>query len=184
MQHKLSPEWSHDIVWYRIQKLIFWSMGTLTTIYGEWGLGPLQGVPTQLFYLICVLHWKWPFLNWWPKKFFPNILSPYFRSLGNFPLSKQDWKINFRSLQMEVSHILIIRVLIISCSWALFESRFLIIFRISSVEKSIVVRNSCVFFCESHWKFTVITYNRTLVSKEIIENIGFFFEVSYKFVLV
>ena len=40
------------------------------------------------------------------------------------------------------------------------------------------------FSSENHRKFTVITYNRTLVSKEIIENIGFFFEVSNKFVLV
>ena len=38
--------------------------------------------------------------------------------------------------------------------------------------------------CENHRKFTVITYNTALVSKEIIENIGFFFEVSNKFVLV
>ena len=29
------------------------------------------------------------------------------------------------------------------------------------------------FLCESHRKFTVIAYNRTLVSKEIIENIDF-----------
>ena len=69
----------------------------------------------------------------------------FFHSLGVFPLSKQDWKINFRGLQIEVSHILIIRILIISCPWALFGSRFLIIFRISSVEKSIVDRDSCVF---------------------------------------
>ena len=74
-------------------------------------------------------------------------------------------------------------ILIISCPWALFMSRFLIIFRISSVQKFIVDRDSC-FFCESHRKLTVVTYNRTLVSKEIIENIGFFFEVSNHFVLV
>ena len=32
----------------------------------------------------------------------------FFHSIENFPLSKQDWKINFRGLQIEVSHILII----------------------------------------------------------------------------
>ena len=42
-------------------------------IWGVGGLRPLQGAPTQLFNLICVLHWKWPLLNWWPKKCFPNI---------------------------------------------------------------------------------------------------------------
>ena len=70
----------------------------------------------------------------------------FFHSLGNFPLSKQDWKINFRGLQIEVSHILIILILIISYTRALFGSTFLIIFRISLVEKSIVDRDSCVFF--------------------------------------
>ena len=32
----------------------------------------------------------------------------FFHSIENFPLSKQDWKINFRGLQIEVSQILII----------------------------------------------------------------------------
>ena len=77
-------------------------------------------------------------VNWNHIRFFPFI--------GKLPLSKQDWKINFRGLQIEVSHISIIRILIISCPWALFGSRFLMIFRISSVEKSIVDRNSCIFF--------------------------------------
>ena len=57
------------------------------------------------------------------------------------------------SIHWETSHflskterlILIIRILIISFPWALFGSRFLIIFRISSVEKSIVDRDSCLF---------------------------------------
>ena len=48
----------------RIQKSIFWLPGKLTTIYEEWELGTLRGARTQLFCLICVLHWKWPLLNW------------------------------------------------------------------------------------------------------------------------
>ena len=73
MQHKLSNEWSHDMVWDKIQKSVFWSTGTLTPINGGWELGPLWDVPTQLFCLVCVLHCKWPLLNSWPKKFSPNI---------------------------------------------------------------------------------------------------------------
>ena len=69
----------------------------------------------------------------------------FFHSMGNFPLSKQDWKINLRGLQIEVSHILVIQILIISCPWDLFGLRFLILFRISSVGKSIVDKDSCVF---------------------------------------
>ena len=71
--------------------------------------------------------------------------TTFARKVGNFPLSKEDWKINFRGLQIKVSHILIIWLLIISCPWDLFGSRFLIIFRISSVEKFIVARDLCVF---------------------------------------
>ena len=41
-----------------------------------WGLGSLQSAPIQLFCLIWVLHWKWLFLNWWPKKFYLNIPLP------------------------------------------------------------------------------------------------------------
>ena len=55
------------------------------------------------------------------------------------------------------------------------------IFRILSVEKFIVDRDSEF---QSWQKFTLVTYNRALVSKEIIENIGFFFEISNKFILV
>ena len=70
----------------------------------------------------------------------------FFHSVVNFPLSKKDWKINIRGLQIEISHILIVRILIISCTWALFGSRFLIIFRISSAEKVIADRDLHVFF--------------------------------------
>ena len=77
-------------------------------------------------------------MNWNHIRFFPSV--------GNFPLSKQDLKINFRGLQIEVLHIFIIRLLTISCPWALFGSRFLIVFRILSVEKFIVDRDSRVSF--------------------------------------
>ena len=86
MQRKLSNEWSHDMVWDRIQKSTFWSTGTLTTIYGVWGLGTLRGVSTQLFCQICVLHLKWPLLNWWPKKIFPNIPPSFWQTPFSFAL--------------------------------------------------------------------------------------------------
>ena len=103
-------------------------------------------------------------------------------------------------LFLEVCKVLIIWILIIVCGLS-FGWRFLIIFRISSVEKSIVGTDSSVFFffffcflflgffccyccCESRRKFTVISYNGTLVSKRITENIGLFFDLSNKFVPV
>ena len=60
--------------------------------------------------------------------------------MANFPLSKQGCKIDFRGLQIEASHILIIPILVI-CPWGLFGWRFLIIFRTLSVEKFVVDRN-------------------------------------------
>ena len=113
--------------------------------------------------------------------------SFFFHSIGNFPLSKQDGKINFRDLQREVSRILITRILIISCSWDLFTSGFIIIFRVSLVEKFIFDMDSPVFpfffFCvcvvcvfqRITGSLLLLFYNRTLVSKEIVENIGFHF---------
>ena len=74
-----------------------------------------------------------------------GITCAFFHSLGNLPLSKQDWKINFKGLQIESSQIFTILILIISWPWALFRSRFLVIFRISLFEKSIVVSESHVF---------------------------------------
>ena len=51
--------------------------------------------------------------------------------------------------------------------------------------KNLLLIGFVCFFCyDSHQKFTILTYDRTLVSKEIIENIRFFFEVSNKFVMV
>ena len=68
-----------------------------------------------------------------------NIFA-FFYSLGNLPLSKQDSKINFTSriitdfYHSDTNHI--------SWPWALFGSRFLIIFRILLLGKSIVVGDS------------------------------------------
>ena len=57
------------MVWDGIQKLKFLSTGTYPYIWG-WRLGPLWGMPTQLFCLICVLHWTRSPLNCWPNTLF------------------------------------------------------------------------------------------------------------------
>ena len=51
------------------------------------------------------------------------------------PCIRQDLKIILRGLQMDLSHNLSMRILIISSPWALFESS-LLMFLISSTEKS------------------------------------------------
>ena len=66
-------------------------------------------------------------------------------SIFSIPLDKQDWKISSKDLQIESSQIFTILILIKSWPWVLFVSRFLIIFRISLFEKSIVVSDSHVF---------------------------------------
>ena len=96
----------------------------------------------------------------------------FFHSLENFPLSKQAWKINFRGLQIEVSHILIIQILII-CLWGLFGSRFLIIFRISSVEKSIVDRDSCVFLVRVTGSSLLLLPTEHWLAKKLLKKLTF-----------
>ena len=92
------------------------------------------------------------------RQFFNFCLSPFFwtgtifvffYSIRNFLLSKQEWKINFRVLQIELHHILVIGILIISSQWVLFGSRFLTIFIILSVEKFFIHTASHVFLWES-----------------------------------
>ena len=65
--------------------------------------------------------------------------------MGKFPFSKQDRQISFRCLQIEVSYINNLDTNHIMYLWALFGSRFLIIFRISPVEKLIIDRDLCYF---------------------------------------
>ena len=51
------------------------------------------------------------------------------------PCVRQDLKVILRGLQMDLSHNLSMRILIISSQWALFESSLLMMFLISSTEK-------------------------------------------------
>ena len=52
------------------------------------------------------------------------------------PCVRPDLKIILRGLQMDISHNLSMQILIISSPWALFESSLLVMFLISSTEKS------------------------------------------------
>ena len=68
----------------------------------------------------------------------PGLNSDWFldirEDLGKI---REDLKIILRGLQMDLSHNLSMRILIISSPWTLFESSLLIMFLISSTEKSI-----------------------------------------------
>ena len=59
----------------------------------------------------------------------------FFNSKGNLPARKQVLKIMLRGLQIESPHIFNIRIPILSWSWALFRSKLLIIWRMSSFVK-------------------------------------------------
>ena len=79
----------------------------------------------------------------------------FFHSLENFVLFKYDWKISFKSFQIESSKILL------SCLWATFGGRFLIFFRIWSFKKLIVDSDWSVFFfvfCIFFYFFFVFVY--------------------------
>ena len=78
----------------------------------------------------------------------------FFYSVGNFPFSRHDRKINSSGLQTEASQIFIPRIFIVSC--ALSWSRFLISSRMSSLVKCIVDSNLNFQTIPSHmstWQF-------------------------------
>ena len=76
----------------------------------------------------------------------------FFHSSGNLPFCRQLLKINSRGLQIEPPQRFNIWMLIISWPWALFESRFLITWRISFSEKWELVNEFFVgkINCDSH----------------------------------
>ena len=72
--------------------------------------------------------------------------SAFLHLRGNFPRSRHDLNINSSGLQKLASKSFTVQLLITSWPWVLFESRVLKIFRISSLVKWIVARNSWAFF--------------------------------------
>ena len=152
----LKPDWYLDIKLFSMKNSNILSYNNLSQILPAIGSNNIG----QLLFNICLPPFLWT-----------GTTFAFFHSVVNFPLFKQDWNINFRGLQIEVSYILIIQILIISCPLALFRSTFLIILTISSIKKIIIDRNSRVFFfffsfflffCQSHRKFTVICYNKNI----------------------
>ena len=92
----------------------------------------------SIFFFIFAYHFY--------HKLEPHSLSSRKTFLENFLFSKYDWKISLKGLKMESSQIFTILVLIISCLWALFGLRFLTIFLLLSLKKSIVNKDSITFW--------------------------------------
>ena len=91
-----------------------------------------------------------------------------------FPLSRHDLNINSSGLQRETSQSLTIRIIIISWPWDLFGSRFLIIFRISSLVKQIVDSESVMSFLYKNCrKITAGIYKGTCFAKKVLHNSAF-----------
>ena len=93
-----------------------------------------------------------------------GTILAFFHSKENLPVCKQVSKIMFRGLQIESSHIFNIPLLISSWPWALFGSRLLVIWRMTSfakwqVDNVLSVRNgnsegkTLPFEIEEHWSF-------------------------------
>ena len=107
-----------------------------------------------------------------------NTLA-FFHSAGNFPFSRHDLKINSKGLQIEASQIFIIRILIISWPCALFGSRFLVIFRMSSLVKWIIDSNLWVFFERTEGRSLFMFIREYCLAKKLLNTSAF----SLKFVV-
>ena len=77
--------------------------------------------------------------------FAPELRLLYFHSEANVPLSRQDLKISSKGGKTESTHNFSIRILIMSCPWALFGSRFFIILTISALVTGIDESDLVVF---------------------------------------
>ena len=97
----------------------------------------------------------------------------FFHSKGNFPLSRHDLGINSSGLQRQAPQSFTIRILII-WPWALFGSRFLIVFKISSLVKRIVDSDPWVFFVKFVGRL-LQEFNKEHSFAEKVLNISFFF---------
>ena len=94
----------------------------------------------------------------------------FFHSEGNVPISRQDLKISSKGGKIDSPHNFSIRILIMSCPWALFGSRFFIILAISlqvtGIHQSVLV----VFYVQSRMNFTCIAYHSALLSKKLLSS--------------
>ena len=82
--------------------------------------------------------------------------------MGNFPFSRHDLNISSKGFKIDSPQFFIMRILIMSKSWALFGLRFLMIFAISSLVNEIVERKLFVLLKESVESLLVFSTRKSL----------------------
>ena len=82
------------------------------------------------------------------------------------PCVRQDLKIILRGLQMDLSHNLSMRILILSSPQALFESSLLMMFLISSTEKSTSESDFSVIKGKNHGNVLQLLTNEHCITKK------------------
>ena len=162
------PDWLGDIKLFSVKKPYMLLYNILSNIFPATGSKRYWTVVFQVFLS--------PFLS-------AGTTSPFFHSVGNFPFLRHDLNINNRDLQIEASqnfyhpntyHIMTMRFI---CS------RFLTIFRMTSLVKWIVESNLC--FLWKNWrKITVRVYKGTLFCKKTVKYFSFLFKVCDEFMIV
>ena len=152
----LKPDWFYDIKLFSVKDSNILSYSNLSRVF------PVMILISS--FNICLSPILWI-----------GSTFAFLHSLAKVPLSKKDWKISFKGLQIESSQISTFLILIISWLWVSFGSRFLIIFRISTFEKSIVIIYSHIFW-ECSVELTFIPQYWTLISEKNIKYFGFFFK--------
>ena len=127
----LKPDWLGDIKLFSVMNSYMLLYNILSNIFPATGSKDIG----RQFYKFCI-----------SLSVCAGTTLVFFHSVGNFSFSRHDQKINSIGLQIEASQIFIIRILITSWPCALFGSRCLIIFTMSSLVKWIVDNNLYVFF--------------------------------------
>ena len=97
----------------------------------------------------------------------------FFHCEGNFPFSKHDRKIIPSGWQIDSSQIFNNRILIILWPWALFGSRFQIIFKISYAENSTVESDCRVFLLRTEGSLQLLLKREHCLVKKSLKSSAF-----------
>ena len=154
----LKPNWLGDIKLYSVKNWNMLSYNNISNILSEIGSKEIG----------------WHFYGFWLWLLFFQIKELHWHSERNFLFSKHDRKIIPSGLQIDSSKIFNIWILIISGPWALFQLRFLIIFKISYVENSTDESDLHVFLVRNEESLLLLLTRENCFVKKSLKSSAFF----------
>ena len=113
-----------------------------------------------------------------------GTMFPFFHSEGKTPVRRACLKIISGGTQIESPHIFSMRILMLSCSWALFKSRFWMNFPISLSENVTVEWRLSVISLISAGRELLLGIREHCLEKKKTAKFDFFLKICYKTIFV